>query len=234
MRYHEDVKRSVTVGLAGLLLTVACAAQVHGVPASVTSPRDGADIFSTPRGIPASVSSLGPQGFSRPRMNPDFIPIGPPRRDRLGRVVMPVPVPLFYGAPYYPVVYLSAGDSSSSYVERVVETPAHANEPQKIILEIRDVRSQPSATVAKEQVPVAATQPEPHDEIEVPRTATVFIFQDGSRKELKDFAITETELIDLSEGLIKRSPLAALDRAATQRANAENGVEVHLPVGSSL
>ena len=220
------MKHGFTVGVAIVFLAATCAAQVHGVPASVNSPRSNGDFF-TPTGIPAGVGSLGPQGYSRSAFNDRFTPTGPLRRDRMGRVVLPAPIPLFYGVPYYPVVYLPVRESE--VVQRFVEPPTVATEPQKIILEIRDTR--PAAVASKEAVPEKKAAP--REEVEPPRVATVFIFQDGSRKELKDFAITPTELIDLSEGLIRRSPLASLDRAATVKANAENGVELHFPAASS-
>lgn len=223
------VKRCFTLAWFAVLLTAASVAQVHGVPASVTSPRSDGMVF-TPSGIPASVSSLGPQGYGRPTFNDRFIPTGPLRRDRLGRVILQAPIPLFYPVAYYPVYV--APSANASYVERVVEPSANRSEPQKIILEIRDAR--PSAlTVAAKDSKEPEKKPAPRNDAESPRAATVFIFRDGSRKELKDFAITETELIDLSEGRIHRSPLDSLDRPATLKANAENGVEVHFPSASS-
>jgi len=218
------VKRRFLIAGLALLLSAAAAAQVHGIPASVTSPRNG-DGFR-PVGIPASVTSLGPEGFNS---FVDVRPQSPPRRNRLGRLVNVAPIPLFYGVPYYPVVYLPA--EPEPVVQRVVER-ASPIEPQRIIVEIRDARP---LVEPKPRVEAAAT-PAPQPRVEQPepeRAATIFIFRDGSRKELKDFAITDTELIDLSEGLIKRSLLADIDRPATLKANAEKGVEVHLPVASS-
>lgn len=205
-----------------LLLTAACAAQVRGVPASVNS---GPADFSGARGIPASVGSLGPQGYTRPIYNPDFVAVSPPRLDRLGRAYLVAPIPLFYYGGFQPIVYLP--QDQAPQVERSTR-PAPPQEPQKIIVEIRDTRPSPPVVATKE-----VERPAPRPEVDLPRAATVFIFQDGSRKELKDFAITPTELIDLSDGLIRRSPLAALDRAATLKANAEQGVEVHFPTTSS-
>lgn len=204
-----------------LLLSAVAAAQVHGIPASVTSPRDG-NVFR-PVGIPASVTSLGPEGFTS---FVDLRPMPPPRRNRLGRFVNVAPIPLFYGVPYYPVVYLPA--EPESRVERIVEPARTPNEPQRIIVEIRDPRPLPETKPTPEAAPAVA--PAARVEAAEPeRVATVFIFRDGSRKELKDFAITDSELIDLSAGLIKRSPLAELDRAATLKVNAEKGVELKLP-----
>ena len=170
------------------------------------------------------MSSLGPAGLGFPTRT--LVP-GPLHRNRLGRVTNVAPIPLFYGA-VYPVVYLTSEEPGN--VQRLAEPAANPSEPQKIILEIRDTRPQPEAKAGKPEA-VAAT--ETRAEVEQPRAATIFIFRDGTRKELRDFAITEAELIDLSGGLIKRSPLAALDRPATLRANAENGVELHFPVPPS-
>jgi len=209
-----------------LAAATSTAAQVRGIPASATSPHSGGLVL-TPGGIPASVASPGPRGFIT--FSADFRPVGPPVRDRLNRVHLRTPVPLFYAVPIYEVAYLPVGPGETSY--RVVEPAAARGEPARVIVEIRDTRPQAAA----ESKPAAPAAPKvaPAPEPELPRVATVFIFQDGSRKELKDFAITATELIDLSDGLIKRSPLAALDRAATLKVNAENGIQVHLPSAAS-
>ena len=225
LRYDERVKRrSVIAGLVLLLASLA-AAQVRGIPASVTSPRSDQDFILTPVGIPASVTSLGPRGYAPLER---MVPTGPPRRNRLGRVVNVAPIPLFYGVPYYPVVYVP----EAGVTQRVVEAPTRPSEPQRIIVEIRDTRPLPETKPTPEAAPAVA--PAARVEAAEPeRVATVFIFRDGSRKELKDFAITDSELIDLSAGLIKRSPLAELDRAATLKENAAKGVEVHLPAAAS-
>ncbi|HUS20243.1 MAG TPA: hypothetical protein VMZ25_11395 [Terriglobales bacterium] len=215
------MKYRFSLGLAWLALTLAGVSQVHGVPASATSPGVGG---FAPRGIPSSVSSLGPEGWALV----DRTFVRPTSRDRLGRVVMRAPIPLFYGAPYYPVVYVPVVEEARVEVPRTERNVR--NEPQKIIVEIRDTRPLPP-TPAKEVVEEKRSAP--RQEVERPRPATVFIFQDGSRKELKDFAITATELIDLSGGMIWRSPLAALDRAASRRVNAENGVELHFAASAS-
>ncbi len=220
------MKRRFIVGIAVLSSAVVCVAQVNGVPASVSSPTNSGGLFSR-NGIPAGVGSLGPQGYSP--VSDNFVPVGPPRRDRLGRVVLAAPIPLYYYG--YPLVYLPVEPPANT---RRVSAPQYQSEPQKIIVEIRDTR--PPAPVAKEVVAEkapAAIREERRAEVELPRVATVFIFRDGSRKDLKDFAITPTELIDLSEGLIRRSPLDALDRAATLKANADQGVELHFPAAAS-
>lgn len=214
--------------IAGLVLAVAVptVAQVRGIPASATSPHRGGLVL-TPGGIPASVASPGPRGFVT--FGPDFMPVGPPRRDRLNRVHLRTPVPLFYAVPVYEIAYLPVTQNETSY--RLVEPSPVRGEPARVIVEIRDTR--PQAEPGSKPAVATAPKPAPALEPELPRVATIFIFQDGSRKELKDFAITATELIDLTDGLIKRSPLAALDRAATLKANAENGVQVQLPTSSS-
>ena len=224
------MNRSFTVALAGIILSAACVSQVHGIPVSVTSPRNGGDAFPSPRGIPASIGSLGPEGLGFASAN--FVPTSSLRRDRVGRPIALAPIPLFYNVPYYPVVYVPTQELSSSYVQRVVEDSAVKGEPQRIILEIRDTRAPAAPAVAAKEI-VPEPKPASRLEVESPRVATVFVFQDGSRKELKDFAITADELIDLSEGLIRRAPLALLDRAATLKVNAENGVELHFPSSSS-
>jgi hypothetical protein len=217
------VKQGFTVGAAIVMLMTASVAQVNGIPASVTSSRNGNVASFTARGIPSSVSSLGPEGLAF--QTRDFRPLGPVRRDRLGRVVLGAAIPLFYDI-YAPIVYVR--DASGVEPTRIERLDSRS-EPQKIIVEIRDTR--PAEAPPKEVIVEKKTAP--REEAEAARTATVFIFLDGSRKELKDFAITQTELIDLSAGMIRRSPLSTVDRSATLRVNSENGVELYFPASAS-
>jgi hypothetical protein len=59
---YLHMRRILATLAIGSALTIAAAAQVHGTPASITS-IVGPNGFSRP-GVPASVTSLGPRGFS--------------------------------------------------------------------------------------------------------------------------------------------------------------------------
>lgn len=62
-----------------------------------------------------------------------------------------------------------------------------------------------------------------------PAVATIFIFTDGRRISAKSYAITGQTLWIFSEQTAHKYQLGDLDAAATQQANAVNGVEFHVP-----
>ena len=64
-----------------------------------------------------------------------------------------------------------------------------------------------------------------------PAAATVFIFHDGNRISGQNYAITGQTLWIFNEHSARKFALADLDVAATEKANAANGVEFHAPGG---
>ena len=62
-----------------------------------------------------------------------------------------------------------------------------------------------------------------------PEALTTFVFRDGHRLTAQNYAIAGQTLWIFSEHTAKRIALTEIDRAATQQANAANGVEIHLP-----
>jgi hypothetical protein len=223
LRYDVVVKSLGAFGTLSFALMIlgggSAFAQARGIPASVSSPTSN---FG--RGVPASVSSPGPFGF----VSVDGIGIKSngfrhSRIDRLGRRhnQLPVVVPFWYLQPVYDA------QPQPQVVERVVERGT--DEPQRIIVEIRDTRpAAEPAPAAKPSTGESKTAPPPQEVPEI-RIATIFIFQDGSRKELVDFAIMGKDLIDLAGGRTRRFPLKDVDREATLKVNAENGIDVRFP-----
>ena len=63
--------------------------------------------------------------------------------------------------------------------------------------------------------------------------ATVLVFRDGRRKEVKNYAIVAELFYDLSDRLPKKILLADLDLDGTIAANETRGVEFRLPTASS-
>src|SRR5215471_8853071 len=59
--------------------------------------------------------------------------------------------------------------------------------------------------------------------------STVFIFKDGRQIETKNYAIMGQTLYDLASSVVKKVPLADLDKAATVKANDDRGIIVKLP-----
>ncbi len=60
-------------------------------------------------------------------------------------------------------------------------------------------------------------------------SATIFVFSDGHRISAKSYAIAGQTLWIFSEQSARKYQLADLDAAATEQANAANGVEFHVP-----
>ena len=62
-----------------------------------------------------------------------------------------------------------------------------------------------------------------------PAAYTVFILRDGRRFTAQNYAISGQTLWILNEHSARKTPLVDIDRAATEKANAANGLEIRLP-----
>jgi hypothetical protein len=221
--------------LIGLVLILIGAplleAQIHGVPASVTSFGFGGNFSSTP-GVAASVTSLGPNGFGnspvifgnccfdtfRFKSQP---PIFFHRHRGHNRGFFPVAVPV-YSAPYMidqpdvaeydeenyqggPTVFDRRGSGAILPRERVVE-PEPAPSPAAAAAPLESVVAQPS---------------------------TVLVFKDGHQTEVQNYAIVGDTLFDLAEHRSHKILLADLDLPATRKANDERGVDFQVPVAAT-
>jgi hypothetical protein len=65
--------------------------------------------------------------------------------------------------------------------------------------------------------------------VQEPSVPTVFVFRDGRRISAKSYAIAGATLWILNENAAQKFLIADLDTTATERANAANGVEFHVP-----
>ena len=77
----------------------------------------------------------------------------------------------------------------------------------------------------------AAQQPKPQAQrsaVESP--ATVLVFRDGHRSEVRNYAIVGQTLWIFTEQRARKVPLSDLDVSATQAANAERGIEFAVPI----
>lgn len=198
-------------------------AQARGTPASVSSPGSNGQ-FMIPNGVPASVTSPGPQGFA-PRINPLFPgdPAPPPLgHDHRHHVV---PVPIYYS---YPVYY---SDYSYPQPEPQVQQPVVEKEapPQRVEIVIVDKRDEEKKKEALEADLKAAAEPKKSDLNAPPDEPAIFVFKDGSRKELANFAVMAGNLYDLSDGRMYKIALNTIDRDATLAANAQAGRAIQLP-----
>lgn len=199
-------------------------AQARGTAASVSSPGSNGQ-FMIPNGVPASVTSPGPQGFA-PRINPLFPgdPAPPPsRHDHRHHVV---PLPIYYA---YPVYY--SDYSYQQQPERQVQEPVVVKEapPQKVEIVIVDKRDEEKKKEALEADLKAAAEPKKSELNAAPEEPAIFVFKDGSRKELANFAVMAGNLYDLSDGRMFKIALNTIDREATLAANAQAGRAIQLP-----
>lgn len=218
---------SLLVLLLAVLLPVQ--AQIHGVPASVTSFGFGGSNNPTP-GVAASVTSLGPNGFGHSRMafgnccfNPFFAGnVNPPlfirHRGGFGRhsffpggIGMPVYVP-------YTQFVAVEPDADYSYARGLPPTyDQDASDSARVSRRSHDREPGPA--------PEAAAPPEPVAD----QPSTVLVFKDGHRAEVGNYAIVGDTLFDLTGSRNHKILLADLDLPATQKANDDIGVDFQVP-----
>ena len=238
--------------LASAFLLVFCTvpflqAQIHGVPASVTSLDSNFHSLANPPGVPASVTSLGPQGFAPGRgccfnfrgvANPPVFN-GQHHRNRnrdngfLNGAVVPYPV-------YVPYYYSS--DTAYSMDEEAQDNSA----PAGPTIFDRNGNSRPTATNdsrlnerldrLEQKLDEAASNRERADNnpatpvrSAADQPATVLVFRDGHTMEVKNYAILGDTLYDYSTGRSRKIALADLDLAATQKQNDDRGVDFRVP-----
>ena len=222
-----------------LLMSVFVPAQIHGVPASVSSFGFGGNFSSAP-GVPASVTSLGPMGFQRSPVVfgnccfSNFRFAGRAtgfsgRHHGFRRGFFPTFVP--YAVPYTQVVVVPQGyEQASAYDDEEGEDQggptifdrrgSRRSRLRDRVVEEEVAPAAPTTTVAPATQPVSA-QP-----------STLLVFKDGHQSEVQNYAIVGDSLFNLADSRSYRILLADLDLTATQRANADRGVEFQVPLES--
>jgi hypothetical protein len=237
------IRWMVAVFGVGLLATVSMAAQINGVPASVTSNGFGGQ-GNKISGVPASVTSLGPNGFGfrSPFFNEPTCCINPLfplnsnpsifSRHRHRFSGFPVAVPI-YTMPYTPVIVVQSPEEepvqedysggptifdrrSSSRTGRDGYDSRY--EDQYADRRRRDEEKPPAAPEQVVQPTPLADQPQ-----------TVLVFKDGHQLELQNYAVIGDLLYDLTPGHRRKVALAELDLTATATQNDERGVVFELP-----
>ncbi len=238
------MKRLVAISV--LFLTAAAVAQVHGVPASVTS-TNGQYVLRA--GPPASVTSLGPFGWTPPCSGVGINPAAPP-------CVIGPPVGVPFGTPFsghrrhhgfrpnngfgYPIAYPAYGgyypyDYGSDYMQ---PEPPPAPQPEPASTAPAPTifdrggngyatsRPAEAAAPAQEQPAerqLAGTPPEPQETV-------TLVFRDGKKLDITNYAIMGEMLFDLTpDHLRKKIPLSELDLPAPMKVNDDRGVEFTLP-----
>ena len=135
-------------------------------------------------------------------------------------------------APYYwPDPFYSPYYSTPSYVDPGYLAPQDStnddlsDQVQRLSQEIQDLRLQEEALAASRMQP---PPPPPPSTPEPPPTPTVFVFRDGHRVSIQNYAIVGSMLWVLDERTSTKIPLADLDLDATQKINRGNGVRFSL------
>jgi hypothetical protein len=219
---------------SGLFLFVAAipsGAQIHGVPASVTSFGFGGSNSFTP-GVAASVTSLGPNGFGHharfgnccftPFFQNNFQPSAGFRRRHSHRGFAPF-FATTYAIPYPQVVVVQP--ESGVYDDEDYEggptifdrRGSRARRPRAQFVEPEQSPPPQSASSATPPEPVAS-QP-----------STLLVFRDGHQTELQNYAIVGDTIFDLAENRSHKIQIADLDLAATRKVNDERGVDFQVP-----
>jgi hypothetical protein len=226
----------VFVVVVGVLLVVGSAslqAQIHGVPASVTSIGFGGSTSMTP-GVAASVTSLGPNGFGggharfgnccsnaffQMGTQPAFFGRGRHSHHDFFGGFVPV-----YSVPYTQVIVVQP-DAVADYDDEDYDggpTIFDRRSPLTRRTRVIEVEKEPAPAV---QAAIPAAPPLPV----VPQPSTVLVFRDGHQSELQNYAIVGDTLFDLSDNRSHKIQLADLDLAATRKANDARGVDFQVP-----
>ena len=257
--YDYPVRRLLAIAALAGALQAPLAAQIRGIPPSVTSIGSG----STPMtpGIGASVTSLGPAGLVDRMGSATFVPDPQPQQFRPVHNVIPFFWPAIYQPqPQPPVVVVQAPPSVVVVVDR--DDDEDRERPQPLVLEWKDGsyvrvtpggesddgqdenravenRRRPRHSERAHKPAYRATQPlaedaaPPKREPESEPPATLLVYRDGRRSEVRNYAIVGELFYDLSDRLPRKILIASLDLEATIAANEERGIEFRLPTASS-
>lgn len=146
---------------------------------------------------------------------------------------------LFFGSPFYPGYYpFYSGFSDYSYYPPPAAPAevAYGNENnhdvelamavQRLSDQVEDLRDEQRGL---HQVYPAPAAPGTSMSAVPPAASTIFVFHDGRRMIAKNYAITGQTLWIFDEHAAHKYLLSDLDRAATERTNSTNGVDLRLP-----
>lgn len=218
-------------------------AQINGAPPSVTSPNFNGRI-NLASGIPASVTSLGPNGFNGAPPFPDcctnpFLPSEPEgtrsRGDRRDHHFRPLEGAVY--AVTYPVVVDPEGNASADE-EQSRDGPAIINRPNPAMpsraddLHAEDLRADDQDKDRVEDGSVSKSDSSANSAPLEDQPRTTLVFNDGKRLEVANYAIVGSTLYYWTPGHRRKVALAELDLSATAKENDDRGIDFHLPPNS--
>jgi hypothetical protein len=142
----------------------------------------------------------------------------------------------FLGTPFYPGFYGDYYGDNYGYgppaSQPVVVNADNGNsaelaaQVQQLTDEVSDLRSEENRRYNDDRARASSGATLSAKE---PAVSTVFVFRDGNRISARNYAIAGQTLWIFSEQSARKYQLGDLDAAATEQANAANGVEFHLP-----
>ncbi len=239
--YHNPMQSRIprpalllTLFAAPVFLLAAASAQINAAPTSVTSPGFGGRPVNGP---PASVTSLGPRGYSPgPRVGFSTVPNGPHNGDahhhhhNQGQYYGPLLYAYPYGYAYgyddqnAPPPENNADNNDANYQGGPTVFDRRGSGERSYIPPVKDAapyrpaeQSQPA-----DQTDSAESAPEPAD-------PTMLVFKDGRKLEVANYAIVGATLFDLTPGHPRKIALADLNLPETQKQNDDRGVVFQLP-----
>lgn len=244
LRYDSRMRASIAavVAIVGLALVSPAAAQINGVPASVSSIGFGGNFGSAP-GVPSSVTSIGPAGLvpggnfvvpnnfsSHSFIHLNQVPaefnhgLGDHHGDHhqhFGQNIAIYPVP--YAVPYAVPVAVPSDEASDEEADQYNGGPtifdrrgSGESYPQRP--PVAEPAAQAAADATSEPSTAAADQP-----------ATLLIFKDGHQVEVQNYAIIGDTLYDMTPGHRRRVALSELDLSATAQQNEDRGIDFQVP-----
>jgi hypothetical protein len=258
--YDFTVRRPLAITVLVTAMAAPLAAQIRGIPPSVTSIGSG----STPMtpGIGASVTVLGPEGLvggfgTTTRLT--SVPGGQHPPVRPVHSVVPFFWPAIYQPQPQPVVVVQPPPPVVVVVDRDGKDDDESDDRREpLVLEWKgekyvrisggeevkaddersaqasDKSAKRASRVRKPTERPAEPLAETNERVPEPEApATVLVFLDGRRKDVKNYAIVAEYFYDLTDRLPKKILLASLDLDATIAANEERGVDFRLPTASS-
>jgi hypothetical protein len=234
LEYHRSVKPlNCLLGAAFGVLYLVCsaAAQINGMPASVTSPGFGGHQVN---GVPPSVTSLGPRGYTPAFPTCCFRGVSPSRPNPTFNFrhhhphgsFVPFAGPVIYAVPAYG--YYDSGETTEA-------PPEEQYNGGPTIFDRRGPGTSAPAATEAQSGPQPEPEPPPAPQTEEPTAAkdqpqTVLVFKDGRQLEVANYAIVGSTLFDLTGGRRHKIALADLDLTATAKQNDERGLDFQLPV----
>jgi hypothetical protein len=174
-------------------------------------------------GVPSRPAAPGLNGlpaFSNRNYHFGCYPNCAPARGNRNRTPYVGFVPLFNGYVFPQDVY--QGDDSAGPIPPPVDPTAVAitNELDQLRGEVSQLKAQTAP--APPSVPDAAQPPQP------PEPATVIVLRDGRRIETTNYAVMDSTLWNFSARPIQKIPTGAIDVSASEKANADRGVDFSL------